>query len=312
MAGHASCIDVVLQADGRCDRDRQRPRHPGRPAPEIPRQIGARSHHDHAAFRRQVQLATSTRPAAACMASASRSSTRCRSMLEVEVARGGGFTGRPSPAARRRAGLRTSAPSATGAAPPSVSGPTRRFSGSARTSGRAASSRWPAPRPICSAGWKSAGPARRSCWRQHDVPEKAVFHFPGGLKDFLAARIEGRRQSRQRPVRRPGSEARRAWQRRVGHRLARGRGRLHPVLLQHHPDARWRHTRARPARGAAQIAAHLWRADEQQARGADSPPTIFSSSSAVMLSVFISEPEFQGQTKDKLSSAEAPASSRTR
>ena len=23
------------------------------------------------------------------------------------------------------------------------------------------------------------------------MPEKAVFHFPGGLKDFLAARIEG-------------------------------------------------------------------------------------------------------------------------
>ena len=35
---------------------RQRPRHAGRPAPEIPRQVGARNHHDQAARRRQIRL----------------------------------------------------------------------------------------------------------------------------------------------------------------------------------------------------------------------------------------------------------------
>ena len=37
-------------------RHRQRPRHPGRSASEISEEIRARSHHVHAAFRRQVQL----------------------------------------------------------------------------------------------------------------------------------------------------------------------------------------------------------------------------------------------------------------
>ena len=37
-------------------RHRQRPRHSGRPAPEIQEQVGARSDHVHAARRRQIQL----------------------------------------------------------------------------------------------------------------------------------------------------------------------------------------------------------------------------------------------------------------
>ena len=56
VAGHATCIEVELEADGFADRHRQRPRHPGRPAPEVPEQVGARSHHDHAALGRQVRL----------------------------------------------------------------------------------------------------------------------------------------------------------------------------------------------------------------------------------------------------------------
>ncbi len=36
-------------------RDGQRARHPGRSASEIPRQVGARGHHDHAARRRKVR-----------------------------------------------------------------------------------------------------------------------------------------------------------------------------------------------------------------------------------------------------------------
>ena len=58
------------------------------PHPEIPEEIGARSHHDDAARRRQIRQRRLSRPPAACTASASRWSTRCPSALEVEVARG--------------------------------------------------------------------------------------------------------------------------------------------------------------------------------------------------------------------------------
>ena len=49
-------IEVELTADGFLDRHRQRPRHPGRSASEIPEEVGARSHHVHAAFGRQIRL----------------------------------------------------------------------------------------------------------------------------------------------------------------------------------------------------------------------------------------------------------------
>ena len=51
VAGHASRIEVELHADGFPDHPRQRARHSGRPAPEVPRQIGAGGDPVHAAFR---------------------------------------------------------------------------------------------------------------------------------------------------------------------------------------------------------------------------------------------------------------------
>jgi hypothetical protein len=54
VAGHATA-SRSNSAPTAFDRHRQRPRHPGRPAPEIQEQVGARSHHDHAACRRQVR-----------------------------------------------------------------------------------------------------------------------------------------------------------------------------------------------------------------------------------------------------------------
>ena len=56
-----------------------------------------------------------------------------------------------------------------------------------------ACSRWRAPRPICSAASRSAGAARRRCWKASRAcrPE-AVFRFPAGLKDYLAREIEGK------------------------------------------------------------------------------------------------------------------------
>ena len=56
VAGHATCIEVELRRRRLLARHRQRPRHPGRPASEIQEQVGARSHHDHAAFGRKIRL----------------------------------------------------------------------------------------------------------------------------------------------------------------------------------------------------------------------------------------------------------------
>ncbi len=56
-----------------------------------------------------------------------------------------------------------------------------------------------------------------------ETPESAVFHFPGGLKDFLADRIEGQETGHQGCVRRPHREDRRLGLGRMGDRLDRKR-----------------------------------------------------------------------------------------
>ena len=55
VAGFATRIEVTLEHGQPPDRHRQRPRHPGRPAPQISRQVGARSDHDHAPLGREVR-----------------------------------------------------------------------------------------------------------------------------------------------------------------------------------------------------------------------------------------------------------------
>ncbi len=56
LAGHADFIEVELEFGRLPDRQRQWPRHSRRSASEISEEVGARSHHVHAAFRRQVRL----------------------------------------------------------------------------------------------------------------------------------------------------------------------------------------------------------------------------------------------------------------
>ena len=56
LAGHATFIEVESECRRIPDRHRQWPRHSGRSASEIPEKIRARSHHVHAAFRRQIRL----------------------------------------------------------------------------------------------------------------------------------------------------------------------------------------------------------------------------------------------------------------
>ena len=56
LAGHATWIEVEMEANGYVIDHRQRPRHSGRSASEVQEQVGARSDHVHAARRRQIRL----------------------------------------------------------------------------------------------------------------------------------------------------------------------------------------------------------------------------------------------------------------
>jgi topoisomerase IV subunit B len=77
--------------------------------------------------------------------------------------------------------------------------------------------------------------------KDKDTPEKAVLHFPGGLKDFLAERNLRPDARHQRDLLRPRRKGRQPRHGGMGRRLVRRRGRLLVVLLQHHPHARRRH-----------------------------------------------------------------------
>ena len=73
------------------------------------------------------------------------------------------------------------------------------------------------------------------------IPAEATFHFPGGLKDYLAADIDGQElvvdQAFTGKVEKEGKHGSVEW----AIAWTAGRGRLRPFLLQHHPDARRRH-----------------------------------------------------------------------
>ena len=77
------------------------------------------------------------------------------------------------------------------------------------------------------------------------TPEKAVFHFPGGLKDYLKASLGERFPGDARNLRRQEREAGRPRRGRMGGHLV-WRRRLPQLLLQHHPD-RMKAARTRPA-----------------------------------------------------------------
>ena len=131
------------------DRHRQRPRHPGRSASEISEEVRARSHHVHAAFRRQVRLQGLRdlgRPARR---------RRLRGQRPLLAARGRGRARAEalqdvvSSAVIPRASSRISARSTTAAAPGFASSPTPIFSAPRPRSSRSGCSRWRARRPIC-------------------------------------------------------------------------------------------------------------------------------------------------------------------
>jgi topoisomerase-4 subunit B len=136
-----------------------------------------------------------------------------------------------------------------------------------------------------------------------EVPAKAVFHFPGGLKDFLAARIEGEPRivdeifsgNSGKPGTHGGVEWAISWNLGDGfvnsycNTVPTGDGGTHEQGL--------RNALLRGLRGYAELSGNK--------RAASLTAEDVLSNCSAMLSVFIREPEFVGQTKDKLSTGEA-------
>ena len=138
------------------------------------------------------------------------------------------------------------------------------------------------------------------------IPAEATFHFPGGLKDYLAADIEGQELVVDQPftgkVEKDGKHGSVEW----AIAWVGDRGRLHPLLLQHHPD---RPTAAPTRRACAPallrgLKDHAERIGQSKRAAALTADDVMSGCAA-LISVFIREPEFQGQNKGRLQTAEA-------
>ena len=192
----------------------------------------------------------------------------------------------------------------TGAARRSRSPPTPRFSGRSCTSSRRGCIGWRARRRICSPGveirWKCAPELIAD-----DTPAEAVFQFPGGLADHLREQIGGARVrdadffagtqdfpgerragSNGRSPGRCGATAAISW---YCNTIPTPDGGTHEQGL--------RQALVRGLRAVRRAGGHK--------RAKDLTADDVMVGSELMLSVFIREPQFQSQTKDRLTSPEA-------
>jgi topoisomerase IV subunit B len=137
-----------------------------------------------------------------------------------------------------------------------------------------------------------------------DVPEKAVFHFPGGLKDFMAARIEKftsvTKDMFSGRVQREGGHGNVEWA--VAWLVDEDGFTQSYCNTVPTPDGG---THEQGLRAALSKSLRAYGELTNNKRAAQITADDVLDSAGIMLSVFIREPEFQGQTKDKLSSAEA-------
>ena len=137
-----------------------------------------------------------------------------------------------------------------------------------------------------------------------DVPEKAVFHFPGGLRDFLATRIESftpvTKEVFSGRVQKEGGHGSVEW---AIAWLADEDGFIQSYCNTVPTPEGGTHEQG--LRSALSKSLRAYGDLTNNKRAAQITPDDIFVSAGVMLSVFISEPEFQGQTKDRLSSAEA-------
>jgi len=136
-----------------------------------------------------------------------------------------------------------------------------------------------------------------------DAPAKAVFHYPDGLKDFLNARIEGETRIVDDLFAgshgKPGTQGAVEWA--IGWTLGDG-GVSSYCNTVPTPDGGTHESGLRSAllRGLKNYA----ELTKNKAAATLTAEDIFAHCNA-MLSVFVREPEFVGQTKDKLASGEA-------
>jgi topoisomerase IV subunit B len=140
--------------------------------------------------------------------------------------------------------------------------------------------------------------------KDKETPEKAVLHFPGGLKDFLAERLEGKHRVADEifsgRVEKEGShgtvEWAVAW---FGGDDGFSSSYCNTIPT---PDGG---THEQGLRTALTKAIRNYADMTQNKRASIITADDVMTSSGAILSVFIREPEFQGQTKDKLATVEA-------
>ncbi|MGD9740979.1 MAG: ATP-binding protein, partial [Bauldia sp.] len=133
------------------------------------------------------------------------------------------------------------------------------------------------------------------------VPEAATFHFPGGLKEYLAAEIDGSETvtaifaGKTKNTGHGSAEWAVAWH--DGDGFIRSYCNTIPTRDGGTHEAGLRAALLRGLKG------HAVRVGKKQAQIITAED--IAGSCAAMLSVFIREPEFVGQTKDRLASTEA-------
>jgi topoisomerase-4 subunit B len=136
------------------------------------------------------------------------------------------------------------------------------------------------------------------------VPQKAELHFPGGLKDFLAERLAGRPRVADEVffgrVAKPGGHGSVEW---AVAWFAGDDGFISsycntiPTIDGGTHEQGFRQALTRSLKGYGELSGNR--------RAASISAEDVLSSAGAMLSVFLREPEFQGQTKEKLATVEA-------
>ena len=139
---------------------------------------------------------------------------------------------------------------------------------------------------------------------QDETPAQAVLHFPGGLQDFLAAAIEGQATVVPAPwagdADFPEGAGRVEW---AATWVERGDGFLNTYANTIPTPQGGTHEAG--FRGALVKGLRAYGELKKERRAANVTAEDLFGGLAGMLSVFIREPQFQGQTKDKLTSPEA-------
>jgi len=137
------------------------------------------------------------------------------------------------------------------------------------------------------------------------VPSEAIFRFPGGLKDYLAREIDGASQVADQifsgKIEKDGGHGSVEW---AVSWLADQDGFIHSYCNTiPTPEGGTHEQGLRMAllRGLREHAERIG----QQKRAANLTADDIMATCAALLSVFVREPEFQGQTKDKLATSEA-------